>query len=192
MFKNLVKILTTDCEVIQFNNHDFFYPIFKNGSSSLKDYAFKNKLNVFKNKEISHVKKITVFMRDPEERFASGIHTFFYFANCAINKHKLKKIENFDIVDKHFIPQYLWLVHLQKHFDGVIKIKSVDELYNLIPNRDGPWTKYPKRWKPMTQGEKDQILSIKHEKYVQVDKKIIKKYMNKSVELKKIITEFKN
>jgi len=35
MFKNLKNVLTTDCEVIEFNNEQFFYPIFKNGRSSL-------------------------------------------------------------------------------------------------------------------------------------------------------------
>jgi len=192
MFKNLTDILTADCEVIKFNNDQFFYPIFKNGRSSLTKYAEKNNLKILKNKKISNLKKITVFLRSPQERFVSGVYTFFYFTNNQlIDETALKKIESFDIVNRHFVPQYLWLLHLHKYFNGIIKFKSVSALYNLIPNRDGPWTDKTAPWKAITQKEKDKILSIEHKKYVEIDKKIIKKYMNRSVELKKLIKEFK-
>ena len=70
-------------------------------------------------------------------------------------------------------------------------METLSELYNLIPNRDGPWTNNPTPWKTITQEEKNKILSIKHKKYIDVDEKIIKKYMNRSVELEKLIKEFK-
>ena len=192
MFKNLTDILTADCEVVKFSDEQFFYPIFKNGRSSLAIYAGRNNLPLLKNKEISNLKKITVFLRSPEERFVSGVHTFFYLANKkSIDENTLKKIESFDIIDRHFIPQYLWLLHLHKYFNGIVKFKPVLELFNLIPNRDGPWNDNPNPWKPITEKERNKILSIEHKKYIEVDEKIIKKYMNKSVELKKIIKEFK-
>ena len=192
MFKNLTNILTTDCEVVKFNDEQFFYPIFKNGRSSLTVYAETNNLPLLKNKEISNLKKITVFLRSPEERFVSGVYTFFYFTNNqSIDKNILKKIESFDIVDRHFVPQYLWLLHLHKYFNGIVEFKPVIELLDLIPNRDGPWSKNPKPWHPITEKEKNKILSIENKKYIEVDEKIIKKYMNRSVELEKIIREFK-
>lgn len=192
MFKNLIDILTADCIVIKFSDEQLFYPIFKNGSSSIMTYAEKNNLKIFKNKEISNLKnKITVFIRPPRERFTSGIHTYFYLTGTQLNRDALEKIENFDIINRHFVPQYLWLFHLHKYFDGLVEIRSVDELYNLIPYRDGPWTKNAYPWKSMTQKEKDQILSIKHKKYIDVDLKLIKKYMNKSIDLKKIIKQLK-
>jgi len=192
MFKKLTDVLTADCEVIKFSDGQFFYPIFKNGRSSLTVYAETNNLSLLKNKEISNLKKITVFLRSPEERFVSGVYTFFYLTNKqSIDENTLKKIESFDIINRHFIPQYLWLLHLHKYFKGIIEFKPVLELLNLIPNRDGPWTNNPNPWKTITQEEKNKILSIKHKKYIDVDKKIIKKYMNKSVELGKLIREFK-
>ena len=192
MFKNLTDILTSDCEVIKFSDEQFFYPIFKNGRSSLTIYAGRNNLPLLKNKEISNLKKITVFLRSPEERFVSGVYTFFYLTNKRyIDENTLKKIESFDIVDRHFIPQYLWLLHLHKYFNGIVEFKPVLELLGLIPNRDGPWTNNPTPWRTITQKDKDKILSIKHKKYIEVDNKIIKKYMNQSVELGKLIKEFK-
>lgn len=191
MFKNLTDILTAECKVVKFNNKQFVYPIFKNGRSSLIEYANKNNLPSLENKEILNLKKITVFLRSPEERFVSGVHTFFYLTNQSIDENTLKKIENFDIINRHFVPQYLWLLHLYKYFKGIIEVKSVRELYALIPNRDGPWTGNTKIWKAITQEEKNKILSIKHKKYIEVDEKIIKKYMDQSVELGKLIKEFK-
>lgn len=192
MFKNLTNVLTTDCEVIKFTSEKFFYPIFKNGRSSLKKYAGENNLQVLKNNQISNLEKITIFLREPKERFVSGVYTFFYFTNDQkIDLDTLKKIENFNIVDRHFIPQYLWLLHLCKYFNGIVEFKSVLELYELIPNRDGPWTENNKPWKPITREEKNKILSIEYKKYIEIDKKIIKKYINRSVELKSLIREFK-
>jgi hypothetical protein len=192
MFKKLTDVLTADCEVIKFSDGQFFYPIFKNGRSSLTVYAETNNLPLLKNKEISNLKKITVFLRSPEERFVSGVYTFFYLTNKqSIDENTLKKIESFDIVDRHFVPQYLWLLHLHKYFNGIVEFKPVIELLDLIPNRGGPWTDNPRLWKTITQEEKDKILSIEHKKYIDIDEKIIKKYMNQSVELEKLIKEFK-
>jgi hypothetical protein len=192
MFKKLTDTLTAECEVVKFNNEQFIYPIFKNGCSSLKIYARKNNLPLLKNKEISNLKKITVFLRSPKERFVSGVYTFFYLTNKQlIDELTLKKIEKFKIINRHFVPQYLWLLHLHKYFNGIIEVKSVTELYELIPNRDGPWTGNTNAWKAISQEEKNKILSIEHKKYIEVDEKIIKKYMNQSVELKKLIKEFK-
>jgi len=188
----LRDIITPDCEVINFHNEKFVYPIFKNGRSSLTIYANKNKLSFLRNEEISHVKKITVFLRPAKERFLSGVHTFFYLhKNQLIDDSTLKKIESFDIIDRHFVPQYYWLYHLFKYYDGIIELKPVEELYKWIPNRDGPWSGNASVWKPLTKEIKDKILSIEHKKYIEVDEKIIGAYMNQSVQLKKIIAEFK-
>ena len=192
MFKKFTNILTTDCEVVKLNDEQYVYPIFKNGRSSIKKYVKKNNLSLLKNNEILNLKKITIFLRSPKDRFVSGVHTFFYLKNKQlIDEPTLKKIERFEIVNRHFIPQYLWLLHLHKYFNGIVELKPVSELFNLVPYRDGPWTNNPIPWKEITQVEKDKILSIKYEKYIEVDEKIIKKYINRSVKLKILIREFK-
>lgn len=192
MFKKLKNIILGNCEVIKFNETKFIYPIFKNGRSSLDAYTTTNKLEILKNKEIFKIKNITVFLRNPQERFISGVWTFLYFTNNQIvDDNILKKIEKEDIIDKHFIPQYIWLFQLKKYFDGVVNLRPVSELYNLIPNRNQPWEGNSVPWKNISEKEKEKILSIKHKKYVSVDEEILKKYLNQSVELKKIIHEFR-
>lgn len=191
MFKNLTNILTTDCEVIKFTDEKFFYPIFKNGRSSLKKYAGQNNLQILKNDQISNLKKITIFLREPKERFVSGVYTFFYFTNNQkINLNTLKKIENFNIIDRHFVPQYFWLLQLSRYFNGSVEFRPVEELYDLIPNRDGPWTNGP-AWEPLTEEKRLQILSIDHEKYLNVDRKILQEYLYKIIKLKTLIKKFK-
>lgn len=192
MFKNFIKIITSKCEVIKLDNKTIVYPIFKNGSSSLDLYAYQNNLSRYFNKSISKFKNIIVFLREPNERFISGVHTFFYKNNSKhIDKKVLKSIENFSIVDRHFVPQYFWLLHLFKYYKGFVDIKPVSDLYKLIPNRSGPWNHGPK-WTPLTKKDKSKICEINYEKYVNVDLKIIEKYVNKRVRLETIIKEFKN
>jgi len=192
MFKNLKNLLITDCEVIQMSNEIYIYPIFKNGRSSCFVYARENSLNILKNIEISHLKKITIFLRSPKERFVSGVHTFFYLKQKKISNNILKKIENFEITDKHFIPQYLWLLHLKKYYNGLVELKSVSELYDWIPYRSGPWADNIIPWSPLTQQDKDKILSINYKDYINTDETILKKYLNQTIELNTLIKEFWN
>ena len=58
MFKDWLKLVTTDCTVLQLSETMFVYPMYKNGSTSLKYYSEKNHLNVLKNKEMRILIKI--------------------------------------------------------------------------------------------------------------------------------------
>lgn len=193
MFKKFIKTITTTCEVIELHNKINVYPIYKNGRSSLAVHASRNNLKRYYNKDIYELKNITVFLREPLERFISGVHTYCYFKNDQkIDKTLLKKIENLDIVDRHFIPQYFWLLHLSKYYKNYIDFRSVSDLYSLIPDRAGPWIDGVKKWIPLTMREKKYITNIDHKKYTNVDLKIIIKYMNKRVKLEHLVKEFKN
>jgi hypothetical protein len=192
MLKEWIKLTTADCEVIKFANNLNIYPIFKNGRSSLTIYAGHNNLPILKNKEISVLKNIAIYVRDPIERFVSGVHTFFYLNQLKINNETLKKIDNFEIVDRHFMPQSFWLLHLYKFYRGNVILKDVKEVYDLVPLRDGPWTKNPIPWKKLTKQQEEQITALTYKKFTDIDYHIINKYMNKEVLLFKIIKEIKN
>ena len=192
MLKKWIKSTIADCEVIKFSKKLNVYPIFKNGRSSLKSHANRNNLPVLKNKEISNLKDITIYIRDPLERFVSGVHTFFYLNQLKIDDETLKKIDNFKIIDRHFLPQSFWLLHLYKFYRGNVILKDVEEVYDLVPMRDGPWTKNPIPWITLLQQQKDQIKSLDYKKFTDIDYKILYKYMNKKIRLDKIIKEIKN
>ena len=185
MFKNWTNIFTTDCSVIKMPYGEYVYPIFKNGRSSLRQYAQQNQLEVIKNEQLSELTDVTVFLRDPKERFVSGVHTVIEFENVIDVSAFLKKIENLNFYNRHFIPQVYWLLHLLKYFKGKVKLLPVEELYNIIPNRDAP------NINKLTAERKQQILSIGHKNYIQTDQRLIYRYLGKTVELKTIIEEFK-
>ena len=185
MFKNWTNIFTTDCSVIKMLNGECVYPIFKNGRSSLNEYALENKLKILKNEQLSTLKEITIFLRDPVERFISGVHTVLEFEDIIDVPAFLKKIENLTFYNRHFIPQVYWLLHLLKYFKGKVKLLPVEELYNIIPNRNAP------NINKLTAERKQQILSIKHKNYIQADQRLMHRYLGKTVELKTMIKEFK-
>ena len=185
MFKNWTNIFTTDCSVIKMLNGECVYPIFKNGRSSLNEYALENKLKILKNEQLSTLKEITIFLRDPVERFISGVHTVIEFKNVVDITKFLKEIESLNFYNRHFIPQIYWLLHLLKYFKGKVKLLPVEELYNYIPNRDTP------RIQKLSNARKEKILSIEHQKYIEDDQKLLFRYLGKTVKLKTIIEEFR-
>ena len=192
MFKEWIKLTTADCEVIKFSKKLNIFPIFKNGRSSLVMYAEYNALPIIKNREISGLKNITVYIRDPIERFISGVHTFFYLNRLKTNNENLKKIDNFKVVDRHFIPQSMWLLHLYKFYRGNIVLKDVKEVYDLVPLRNGPWTNNGVPWTRLTKKKQEQIKTLDYKRFTDVDYAVLNKYLDKEIDLKKIVKEIKN
>ena len=67
------------CEVIEIEaSQRYIYPIFKNGSTSLNDYAQAQKLKILFNEQIRKLSNINVIIRNPQERFISGFNTYIY------------------------------------------------------------------------------------------------------------------
>ena len=132
------------------------YPIFKNGHSSIVKYAKDNKCKWLFNQQCIRANPITVFLRKPHERFISGVHTYIEHERRKLlvkaythkQQHKnfvdfdydsiLNKIEQGEIVNEHFMPQYTWLKRLHQYYKGIVILKTVADLRMLIDNRDGP------------------------------------------------------
>lgn len=186
MFKNWTKVFTTDCKIIILENGSAVYPIFKNGQTSLINYAQEKKLKVLKNQQIKNIKKVKVFLRDPLERFISGVHTVIELEKISNVGEFLKNVECFKTYNRHFIPQFYWLLHLSKYCKGVVELAAINELYDLIPNRNKPFVN------ALDKHRKKQILSINNKAYIDIDRSLMKKYMERNIKLEKIIKEFKN
>ena len=201
------KLLTTECKAIkipwpskvtaggtQLTNDGFvIYPIFKNGRTSLYHYGLKKQAKTFINEQLKNLKHIHVFLREPEERFISGVNTYIEFENLGSQEDTtLKQIEEMKICDRHFIPQYFWLMHLSKYFKGSIRLATIEELRLTISTRDEPVKPNGTEIPHVTKKRKEKIKKINFKNYVDVDKKIIKKYINKTVVLENLIKEFHN
>jgi len=118
------------------------YPIFKNGKSAIEQYADENKCKWLFNEQCNSANPITVFLRRPKERFISGVHTYLEFEKRKTSNIKEEElfdhIERKKITNKHFMPQFDWLERLQEYYNGIIILKTVGDLRNLIPNRKSP------------------------------------------------------
>ena len=114
-------IFPDDCLILKSQDH-YIYPIFKNGSSSLH----KNK--VVSPDEYADISEVTVFVREPFERYLSGVNTFVQH-NPAYHQETLVHIISKNLfLDRHFCLQFHWLVNLQRFTQAPIKLTPVSEL----------------------------------------------------------------
>lgn len=183
--KHFLKLFTSDIKVLKIGN-DCLLEILKNGSTSYTKFAEENKLSFLKNNQIEDIELINVFLRTPTERFASGVNAYCFFNNKTLNRDLLNDIESFKIVDKHFVPQIFYLFHLFKFYKNKVRLQPIENLKNYMPNHDKPQydhTDYNDR--------KKFILSIEYKKYIEDDEILIKKYLNKTIKLEKLIEDFR-
>ena len=200
-------MLTTECKAIripwpskvtasgtQLTDDGFvIYPIFKNGRTSLYHYGLEKQAETFINEQLKSLKHIHVFLREPNERFISGVNTYIEFENLGSQEDTiLKQIEEMKICDRHFVPQYFWLMHLSKYFKGSVRLTTIEELRLTISTKDEPVKPNGTEIPHVTKKRKEKIKKINFKNYVDVDKKIIKKYINKTVVLENLIKEFHN
>ena len=194
ILKHWNKLLNTDCEAIKINPYGFItFPIYKNGKTSLYEYAEEHQCEIFKNKELAKLNHIIVYLRNPKERFISGVHTYLEFENLGSQEDTvLKQIEEMKKCDRHFVPQYFWLMHLSKYFKGSVRLATIKELRLTISTKDEPVKPNGTEIPHVTKKRKEKIKKINFKNYVDVDKKIIKKYINKTIVLENLIKEFHN
>jgi hypothetical protein len=122
MLNHWNKLLNTDCKVYELGDN-FVYPIMRNGSTSLTEVVGRE----YTNHEINECQNILVFLRDPADRFISGINQY-----CRLRKADLgqvyRLVEQGRLIDRHFSPQWIWLLHLSKYYKGMISLLSFEEI----------------------------------------------------------------
>ncbi len=65
------KLLNTDCVVVAVGPHTI-YPIFRVGQSTLMSVCDRK----YVNKEIDYCNHVEIMIREPEERFVSGVNEY--------------------------------------------------------------------------------------------------------------------
>ena len=119
------KLFNTDCVVITVGDHTV-YPIFRNGWSTLNAVAESK----YVNGEIAKCQHIDVLIRRPKERFVSGVNEYCRQNNLDL-EHTYKSIVAEQIMDRHFTPQSIWLLHLYKYYKGKITLRHFDYVKNI-------------------------------------------------------------
>lgn len=175
-------------QIINIKNK-FVFPIFKNGKSSIEHYAKTHRCKILLNEQCNRADSISIFLRNPHQRFVSGVHSFIEF-----EKRKKKNldydtmlyaIENYNVVNEHFLPQYFWLEKLAVYFSGKIVLKTVDDLYAFIPNRDTPCI--PK----ITEDQRSKISKI-HFENLKYDEMLFSKYVARTLPINELLENIKN
>ena len=123
---NIEQVYPKLCTVIQLPAQGFVYPIFKNASSSLQELAVATHIV---NKNFNNTtQNLTVYWRKAQKRYNSGVNTYLQQNNNLDEDTLVSLIERGEIINRHFMPQYMWLCHLYKHYTGLINIQSLNNL----------------------------------------------------------------
>ncbi len=166
------KLLTADCKVVKVKDK-FVYPIFRVGSTSILHSANET----YVNEEIAKCDNILILLRDPGERFVSGLNEF-----CLQNKLDVndtwQTVKQGKLIDRHFAPQYIWLLHLSKFYNGKVTLMSFDHIKNITQ------THKRKKVKP-------RIHVNPLQKFVEIDKLLIN-LTGQTLQLRPLIKRFKN
>lgn len=146
MFTELDSVIFPDsCEVIEIvPSQHYVYPIFKNGSSSLRQTQELTGWNSLYNNEITKITcPITVYLRDPRDRFISGVNTFIQHCHRDFNDLDTNTILHFVktylFLNRHYTPQLFWLINLARYSTAPLVLQnfvSIDQIVNMN-NRAG-------------------------------------------------------
>jgi len=166
------KLLNTDCVVVDIGPHTV-YPIFRVGHTSLMASAN----NTYTNKQIAECKHIDILIRDPGERFVSGLNQYSRDNNLEVEE-TWDLVEQGRLVDRHFAPQYMWLFHLYKFYKGAVTLKPFSHIKKITNMHE----KKDKR-------KKVSVALLKT--FVEVDYKLMEHY-NETTQLGDLIKEHRH
>lgn len=184
MISYLDPILFPDqCFVYEIEPNRFVYPIFKNGSSSL---IANKSARLLHYDELREVKEIEVYLRDPFERYVSGVQTYLRNLPTDYNRDTvLKMISEFLFLNRHFSLQFHWLMNLSRYSNALITFKSIEDLNTI--------TEYK-----INVIKRDQTLVdyfVNNQKlhyYLQLDKIIYENFIGKPISFNQIVQFIKN
>ena len=146
MFSRIDEIIFPNrCEVIEIQaSQRYIYPIFKNGSTSIFEYAYQQNYKILFNNQIARAKVIDVVLRDPVDRYISGFNTFVYNTKRENPGLDLDTIiyfaKTYLFLNRHYTPQLFWLEHLSKYADPdtILQLRGMDSIVAYSPLNIGP------------------------------------------------------
>ena len=170
------KLFPTHIQVVELYDGRNVYLIHKNGSTTLNSIK-KRSLHT---SEISQLEIIDIFVRDPYQRFLSGVMT--YAKKIDVTVTELSKIINdVHFINNHFSPQLFWVINLQRFTKATIRINNLVTLTDITTTNKNKQLEY---------NELD--IHFKHNSnlkyYLELDYVLFENYMNQTVTFVDILT----
>jgi hypothetical protein len=104
-----------ECEILEISPMNYVYPIFKNGSSGLRETAIRT----LTADQIRKLGNVNIYLRDPFERYVSGVQTYLRYNPHLDRTTALSMIDQYLFLDRHFALQFHWIVNLQRFADDL-------------------------------------------------------------------------
>lgn len=182
MFSYIDPILFPDqFKVYELTPGQYVYPIYKNASSTIARAAVRE-LNYF---DIRELNTIDVYLRDPFDRYVSGVQTYLRYHPELDRDTALKFIDEFLFLNSHFSLQFHWIVNLSRMTDAWFHFRHVDELQSVTDEV----------WNTLTRDETLVDHFQDHNKlhyYLQLDKILYNDFMGKTVPIRAIGRHIEN
>lgn len=181
MLSQVDNIIFPDrCDVLEIvPSQRYVYPIYKNGSSSLYNSGFR----LMDHDELPTISVVDIYVRNPYDRFVTGVNTFLQHNNNLDRATAIHFVNDYLFLNRHFCPQFHWLVNLQRFTDAKIRINPISTLSDITALR-------------VNQSEDpllDEALSTeKLHFYLSIDKVLTEDLLGKTVPFKLIVQTIKH
>jgi hypothetical protein len=119
------------CEVVEIPLHNqWVFLVQKNGNSSLRAQQTRDNLAVFTNDEIRALDYVDVYIRNPRDRYVSGVNT--YLQHLQRDHPELDPAtafwfaKRYKFLNTHYLPQFHWCANLARYLRRDTKIRIRD------------------------------------------------------------------
>jgi len=175
MLSQLDNIIFPDrCEVLEVAPQRYVYPIYKNGYSSLNNSGFR----ILDLIELPKLDTVEIFVRDPIERFFSGLSTWIEHNDHLDKSTMLFMAGHHLFINRHYSPQFHWLVNLRRFTTAKIKINPIADLSTITNLR-------------LNENKNKVHYDISHFSkvafYMQLDKVLTENFIGQTVEFTEIV-----
>lgn len=167
--------------VIELTKNRYVYPVFKNGSSSL----FEEAENVLSLEQIKKIEHVEVFVREPFERFVSGVQTYLRLNPHLDRATALTMIDEYLFLNRHFTLQFHWIMNL---------VRFNPDVWMLFRPMSELDTATDLTWNALTRDQTLVDYFSENEKlwfYLQLDKVLTEDFIGQSVKMNMILAHIK-
>lgn len=149
MFSQIDQIIfPNSCEVVEIpSSQQYVFLIFKNASSSLRQESMHQLGKTYNEHDVNKLSNITVYLRDPMQRYISGVNTFVNFLlrdNAKLDLDTIMHfVNNYRFLNLHYAPQFFWLLNLHRFINPgcTLTLLDIESAKQTTEFRDQPVTK---------------------------------------------------